>query len=65
MTLWTRSTATLLAAGVPLDRALGFGAAHLGHAGLEGALREVRRAVRNGSALAEALGRHGRYFDAL
>ncbi len=63
--LWTRSTATLLAAGVPLDRALGFGGSHLGHEGLETALREVRRAVRNGSALAEALGRHRRCFDPL
>jgi type II secretory pathway component PulF len=63
--LWTRSTATLLGAGVPLDRALGFGASHLGHDGLETAIREVRRAVRNGSALADALGRHGRYFDPL
>ena len=63
--LWTRSTATLLRAGVPLDRALGFGTAHLGHDGLEAALREVRRAVRNGSALAEALSRQRAYFDPL
>ena len=63
--LWTHSTATLLGAGVPLDRALGFGTAHLGHDGLESALRDTRRAVRNGSALADALGRHGRYFDPL
>jgi type II secretory pathway component PulF len=65
LALWTRSTATLLGAGVPLDRALGFGTAHLGHDGLEQALREARRAVRNGAALADALGRHGRYFDPL
>jgi type II secretory pathway component PulF len=65
LALWTRSTATLLGAGVPLDRALGFGTAHLGHDGLETALRETRRAVRNGSALADSLGRHGHYFDPL
>jgi general secretion pathway protein F len=65
VSLWTRSTATLLGAGVPLDRALGFGGSHLGHAGLEDALRDVRRAVRNGGGLAEALGRHARYFDAM
>jgi len=65
LTLWTRSTATLLGAGVPLDRALGFGSGHLGHEGLETALKDVRRAVRNGGALAEALGRHKRYFDPL
>ncbi|HEX2217457.1 MAG TPA: type II secretion system F family protein [Gemmatimonadales bacterium] len=63
--LWTRSTATLLGAGVPLDRALGFGGAHLGHGGLEAVLREVRRDVRNGRALAEALGRHRQYFEPL
>jgi general secretion pathway protein F len=65
LTLWTRSTATLLSAGVPLDRALGFGSSHLGHEGLETALRDVRRAVRNGEGLADALGRHRRFFDPL
>lgn len=63
--LWTRSTATLLAAGVPLDRTLAFTAAHAGHAGLAEAVRDARRAVQGGSSLAGALARHGRYFDPL
>ena len=63
--LWTRSTATLLGAGVPLDRALGFTGSHIGHAGLETAVKEVRRAVQNGSTLADALARHPAYFDPL
>jgi type II secretory pathway component PulF len=63
--LWTRSTATLLAAGVPLDRALAFGAAQAGHAGVEAAVRDVRRAVQNGAPLADALAAHARYFDPL
>lgn len=62
---WTRSVATLLGAGVPLDRALGFSAAHIGYEGLERAIREAQRAVQNGASLAEALGQHGRYFDPL
>jgi general secretion pathway protein F len=62
--LWTRSTATLLTAGVPLDRALAF-AAQTGHAGLTDAVREVRRGVQSGTSLADALAQHPRYFDPL
>ncbi|HWZ58358.1 MAG TPA: type II secretion system F family protein [Gemmatimonadaceae bacterium] len=64
-TLWTRSVATLLRAGVPLDQALGFTAGHVGHAGMAEAIREVRRAVQSGSGLADALARYPRYFDGL
>ncbi len=63
--LWTRNTATLLAAGVPLDRALGFTAQHAGHEGLAEAVRDVRRAVQGGATLANAFNRQPRYFDAL
>jgi general secretion pathway protein F len=63
--LWTRSMATLLGSGVPLDRALGFTATHAGHRGLAEGIRDVRRAVQGGSSLADALARHRRYFDAL
>ncbi len=59
---WTREMAALLAGGVPLDRALGITGSHAGHEGLAGALTEVRDAVRGGAGLAEALGRHPRYF---
>src|SRR3989442_14544795 len=60
--LWTRSAATLLSAGVPLDRALQFTIQHAGHDGLADVLREVRREVQGGASLAEALERHPRYF---
>ena len=63
--LWTRPAATLLGAGVPLDRVLSFSAAQAGHDGLADALRSVRRSVQQGVSLAEALGRHPRYFDPL
>ncbi len=63
LSLWTRGMATLLSAGVALDRALAFTSSHLGNPGLEAALRDVRQAVQNGAGLSGALGRHGRYFD--
>jgi general secretion pathway protein F len=63
--LWTRSTATLLGAGIPLDRALAFAGAHVAHAGVAEAIRDVRRGVQGGTALADALDRHRAYFDSL
>jgi general secretion pathway protein F len=63
--LWTRNAATLLGAGVPVDRVLAFTAQHTEHEGLAAAVREVRRAVREGMGIADALGTHGRYFDPL
>ena len=63
--LWTRTAATLLGAGVPLDRVLAFTAAQAGHEGLADALRDVRRSVQRGASFADALGRHSRYFDPL
>jgi type II secretory pathway component PulF len=63
--LWARNAATLLAAGVPLDRALAFTAQHAGHDGLAEAIRDVRRAVQGGATLADALAKQPRYFDAL
>jgi type II secretory pathway component PulF len=63
--LWTRSIATLLTAGVPLDRALAFTAAQTGHPGMTGAVLDVRRGVQSGASLADAMARHPRYFDAL
>jgi general secretion pathway protein F len=63
--LWTRNVATLLAAGVPLDRALAFTGQHAGHDGLAAAIGNVRRVVQSGSTLADALARQPKYFDAL
>src|SRR5437879_12029602 len=65
VTLWTRNTATLLGAGVPLDRALAFTAQYASHTGLAETVRQVRRAVQGGSSLADALAQPPRYFDPL
>ncbi|HEX4627718.1 MAG TPA: type II secretion system F family protein [Gemmatimonadales bacterium] len=65
VTLWTRNAATLLGAGVPLDRTLAFTAQHTGHDGLTDTVRQVRRAVQGGTSLADALAQHPRYFDPL
>jgi general secretion pathway protein F len=63
--LWTRNAATLLGAGVPVDRVLAFTVQHTEHEGLAAAIREVRRTVREGMGIADALAAHGRYFDPL
>lgn len=55
LTLWARNTATLLATGLPLDRALAFGAEHLGNDAVRDALRRARREVHGGASLAESL----------
>ena len=65
VTLWTRNAATLLGAGVPLDRMLAFTAQHAGHDGLTETIRHVRRAVQGGASLADALAQQPRYFDPL
>src|SRR3989454_1343949 len=65
VTLWTRNAATLLGAGVALDRTLAFTAQHAGHDGLADTVRQVRRAVQGGASLADALAQHPRYFDPL
>ena len=51
-----RTLATLLAAGTPLDRALGFAGEHAGHADVAGGFERVRQRVRDGSSLSTALG---------
>jgi general secretion pathway protein F len=63
--VWTRTAATLLGAGVPLDRVLGFTVSQAAHEGLAEVLRDVRRAVQRGASLSEALARHPSYFDPL
>ena len=63
--LWTRTAATLIGAGMPIDRVLAFTAQHASHDGLADAIKQTRRAVQNGSGLADALVRHPDYFDAL
>jgi len=65
VTQWARSAATLLGAGLPLDRVLAFTAAHAGHPQLSEAIRQVRRSVQGGASLADAMVQHPRYFDSL
>jgi type II secretory pathway component PulF len=60
--LWTRDMATLLDAGLPLDRALGVTTEHASHEALSEALREVRAGVRGGASLADALRLQPRLF---
>lgn len=62
VTVWARDVATLLEAGLPLDRVLGVTAEHATHEGLAEAVRDVRRAIQGGSGFSEALARHPRYF---
>jgi len=63
--LWARTMATLLGAGVALDRALAFATQHSGHEGFAESVRAVRRSVQGGTSLADALAQQGRYFDTL
>lgn len=65
LAVWTRNIATLLSAGVPLDRALGLTAEHAGHIGLADAVRRARRAVQGGASLAESLEREHAHFGSL
>jgi len=62
---WARTFATLVGAAVPVDRALAATAAQVADPELATALRETRRAVREGETLADALGRHPRLFPPL
>lgn len=65
VTLWTRNAATLISAGVPVDRMLAFTAQHAAHEGLAEAVKQVRRSVQAGSGLADALAKEPKYFDPL
>lgn len=55
LTLWARNTATLLAAGLPLDRALAFTADNLGNEAVGAAVRRARNQVQAGAGLAESI----------
>lgn len=60
---WSRNMATLVGTGLPLDRALGFTAEHLGNDVVRDALRRVRREVQGGADLAHALAAHPAVFS--
>ena len=63
--LWTRTLATMVDAGAPLERALDTAGAQVSHAAVRGAVERVRLAVRGGSALALAMRAHPETFGAL
>ncbi|MDF1506414.1 type II secretion system F family protein, partial [Roseisolibacter sp. H3M3-2] len=65
LALFARTLATLLEAGVPLERALAFCEEQAGHPAVAAAVRDVRQAVRGGSALAPAVARYGALFGPL
>jgi type II secretory pathway component PulF len=62
---WARTVATLLEAGMPLDRALAFGATHATHPAIASASSDVRADVQNGSTLADALRKRQPVFGEL
>lgn len=62
---WARTVATLLEAGMPLDRALEFGTTHAGHPAIARASADVRQAVQSGSTLGDALRKHADVFGSL
>lgn len=63
--LFARTLATLLEAGVPLERALAFTAEQAAHPQVAAALADVRQAVRGGAGLAASLARHPTIFGPL
>jgi type II secretory pathway component PulF len=65
LSAWTRTVATLLEAGMPLDRALAFGTTHAGHPAIASASADVRADVQNGATFADALRRRASVFGSL
>lgn len=60
--IWARTLATMLHAGVPLDRALAFTTAHATHPRLAQASQNVRDAVQRGESLHAALQQSPKVF---
>lgn len=65
LAVWTRTLATMLSAGLPLERALSFSSADMSNDALSGAVENVRAAVSEGSSFAAALRKHPKVFGAL
>ena len=63
--IWTRTLATMVGAGAPMDRALQVAAAQVTLPAVHDALRQVLADVRAGAALAGAMRTHPTLFDAL
>jgi general secretion pathway protein F len=65
LALFTRTVATLLAAGVPLERALSFAAQQARHPAIARAAHAAQRDLQNGSSLSDALARQPDVFNPL
>lgn len=63
LTLWTRSMATMLSAGINLERALSFSSAQERNQEVARATTEIRADVHRGVSLAGAMRKHGRLFS--
>ncbi len=63
--VFTRQLATLLKAGIPLAEALGALVDQQTNVRLKAPLVDVRTSVNEGSALADAMAKHGKLFDEL
>lgn len=65
LAVWTRTLATMLSAGLPLERSLSFSSSEVSNAALTAAAENVRTDIRSGSSFAAALRKHPRVFGAL
>lgn len=65
LAVWTRTAATMLSAGVPLETALAFASSESGNHALAAAVASVRKDIRDGSAFSAALKKHPRVFSPL
>jgi general secretion pathway protein F len=63
--MWTRTLATLIDAGAPMDRALGVAASQSAHREFGVAAQAVRTAVQSGQTLADAMRAHPTHFQSL
>ena len=62
---WTRTLATLIDAGAPLDRALAVAQSQSTHEEVADGAQAIRRAVQGGSSLAEAMRQQSTLFNSL
>ncbi|HUG80420.1 MAG TPA: type II secretion system F family protein [Bryobacterales bacterium] len=62
---FTEETATLLNAGIPIDRGLSIVAEMTERPEFRGVVNEVLRSIRSGKSFAESLGEHPAYFSEL
>ncbi len=65
LAVWTRTVATMLGAGLPLERALSFSSLETSNANLAVAVAEVRKDVHDGSTLAGAMRKRPKVFGQL